>query len=101
MQAIGGIDGQSRHVEVFEDTQRNERAYALAVRRDFVQRVTTVVLPDRLDPVALVGGQIGHRHRAAVQLRVGDDFFGKVALIKRFALGFRDAFERARLVRQI
>ena len=70
VQAVGRIDGERAHVDVLQDTERDEGTDALTVRRNFMQREVAVVLRERLDPVALMGREVLHRHRAAVLFRM-------------------------------
>ena len=45
---------------------------------------------NRLDPVGPVGGQVVGGHQAAGGLGVGGDRLSQVAVVERFAPGFRD-----------
>ena len=53
-----------------------------------------IVARHRLDPFALVGGEIGHGHGAAQRLLLGDERFGDVAFIECVAALRLQQFER-------
>ena len=88
--AVRGIHRQLGDIEVLENAQRDQRRDALAVGRNFMQRVAAVIDADRFHPVVFVIGQIVHRHRAAILFGPGNDFFGEVACVKRFTFGLGD-----------
>ena len=67
VQAVGRVERQRGEVEVPQHAERHQRADALAVRADFMQGVTAIVEVDRLDPIALVRGEVFERHDAAVR----------------------------------
>ena len=79
---------------MFQDTQRDQRCDALAIGRNFMRAVTTIVLADRFDPVRPVRGQIvGVECTAARGTEIGDALRER-ASIERFSPRARDFRQR-------
>jgi hypothetical protein len=98
--AVRGINRQFGDIEILEDTQCDQCRDALAVGRDFMQRVAAVVDADRFHPVVFVGGEVIHGHCAAVLLGPGDDFLGEIAFIERFTFGLSNPCQGFGLCRE-
>ena len=93
MHALGRIDRQRGDVKVFKNAQRDQRGDALAVGRNFVQRVAAVIDADGFHPVERVRRHVGDGDVAAGLARPRGDFFGEIAFVKRLAFGFGDALQ--------
>ena len=89
--AVHRIDRVARDVELVHDAQHDQRGDALSVRWDFVHGVAGVILLDRRHPFRLVAGEVLHRQRAAVLLRMLHHRFRQLAAIEGIAVSFRDA----------
>ena len=66
MLRIDAIDFHAANVEVFQNTQSDEGRYALAIGRNFMQGVATVILRNGLYPFRAVCRQILQRHGATM-----------------------------------
>ena len=98
MQAVGGVDFHVAHIEVVEDAERDQRADALTIGRNFMQRVAAIVLRQRLDPVEAVRSQIGNGHHSAVGFRMSGDFFGEFAVVESLTFALGDLAQRGGLI---
>ena len=100
MHAVGGIDWERGHVEVFEDPEGDQRDDALPVGRYLVHGVPAVGAGDRADPVGMVCGEVAGPHGPAVGRRVGFEFRRQFAAVERLAVGCGDHLERGGVVGQ-
>ena len=82
-----------RDIEVVENSKRDQRGDALAVRRNLVHGDAAIVERERIDPVARVRREIGWRMRTAVRARMRNHRSGEIAAIERFTARGRDFAE--------
>ena len=100
MHAVGGIDGERGHVEVFEDAERDQGHDALTIGRYLVHRVPAVAAGDRPDPVSMMCGKVAGSHGPAVDRRVGFEFGRQFSAVERLAVGRGNRLERGGVIGQ-
>ena len=99
--AVYAVQRQAGDVKVLQDAQGDLRRDALPVRRNFMQRVASVVFSQRRDPFGAVSSEVGGRHGTAVVTRMRCCGSGNFALIKRRAFGFSNQTQRLRSRRKL
>ena len=90
MLRVHTVHRQTGHVKVLQDAQRDQSRNALAIGRNLVQGVATVVLRDGCDPFGFVVGKVTGGDAATVG---GGEFFNRLrnlAAIKSCTLGLRN-----------
>ena len=90
VQAFDGIRGGATEIEMFQDTERDQRRDALAIGRNFMHAITAISLADRFDPVRLVRGQIIEIQCTPACGTESGDALREGAAIERFSAGARD-----------
>ena len=96
----GAVHRMSRHINVLQNTEGDERRDALAVRRDLVQPVPVDLHADGLHPLGRKRFEIRDAHRAAVLCRMCRRRRRDLAAVKGGALRHRDPRERAGRARE-
>ncbi|MPM28463.1 hypothetical protein SDC9_74989 [bioreactor metagenome] len=97
MHRVGAVERLAPDVQLVQHAQRHQRGDALAVGRNLVDHRIAEWLRHRAHPVRLVCGQIVHRHRATIGLRMRCHLLCQFAAIKGFAMRRRDQLQRARM----
>ncbi len=90
---LGRAEADLGKIVAFQDIEHLQRRDALAVGRQFPHVIATVIGADRLDPFALVAGQILIAQKAAIGLEVGTNGARDLALIERVAPAIGDLLQ--------
>ena len=90
MLRVHAVDRQAGHIKVLQDTQSNQSGNALAVGRDLVQGIASVVLRDRRDPFVAVIGKVLGGQGAAVLCAEALDGLRNFTAVKGLAFAFGD-----------
>jgi len=85
--AFHAVGPEAADVELLQHAQRHERGNALAIGRQLVHRVAGKAGVDGVDPLHLMGRQIGRADLRAVLAREGVDGLCHLAAVEGLALG--------------